>query len=107
MKTLLSIALLTISLSTFAQSFECQDNSLGSISKIKVELHHNDVFISEIDDNDEQVNLVVTSQDLDGNFTAELKDFFGYTRTMIKDGDSVVIETGDECSSSISNLKCE
>lgn len=105
MKTLIFAITLVMSVSSFANTIFCRDTKFSDIEAIKISVYHGDVFVSEI--NKDSMNTKVTSQDKDGNFEAELSDWNGYTRTLVKFGDSYMIEYADECSGGLVTLKCE
>lgn len=107
MKLITIIALSLLSISAFAQSYTCIDTSIGNIDTIKISIHHGDVFISEIDRDRQKVNLVVTSEDMEGNYSASLSEYAGYNRTIVKYGDSISIDFKDECSGSTAYLACK
>ena len=106
MKLITTIALSLISISSFAKSYTCQDTSIGSTDIIQIDIHHGDVFISERDEYDSEILLRITSEDMEGNFSAELTEYYGYTRSIIKEGDSISIDFHDECSGSTARLNC-
>lgn len=106
MKLITIIALSFISISAFANSYTCQDTSIGSTDIIQIDIHHSDVFISERDEYDSEILLRITSEDMDGNFSAELTEYYGYARTITKEGDSITIDFHDECSGNSAKLNC-
>jgi len=105
MKTLIFTMTMILSTASFANTIFCKDTKFSDIEAIKISIYHGDVFVSEI--NRDRMNTKVTSEDKDGNFEAELSMWNGYTRTLVKVGDSYMIEYADECSGGLVSLKCE
>jgi len=92
----------------FATTYTCTDTKFSDLPEIKINLIHegSDMVVTQLfSDGDIERNFR-SGVDQDGDFQAELADWNGYTRTLVKEGETFMIDYQDECSGGTNSITC-